>query len=234
MRPRPPLVAALILALVAVACGDSSTPPVDTGAADSAFDASDTSVDAADTGGGGAYCPVVGYSQCGGDLVGTWAFRALCPEDPAAAAALCEHPYDDRAVCMGVGNEAVCDGRQEGTLVFGADGSLEVDTTTTLIATWNFTDECLADVATSGTTPEEHCAAVGNDRLTCTYEDGCTCVGDPIVEMDTNTSTWEVVGDDLTLGDDPPATYCIEGDLLTMDYYAFHPVSWRYWVLERQ
>lgn len=214
--------------LVLCACGDSATR-TDSATPDAAPDSA-----GGDSAATSAYCPVVDFAACGGDLVGTWAFRALCPEDPAAAAALCEHPYDDRAVCMGEGNEAVCDGRQEGTLTFAADGSLDVETTTTLIATWRFTDECLTAVATSGATPEEHCASIANERLTCTYDAGCTCVGDPIVESDTNTSTWQVVDSDLTLGEDPPAAYCVDGDRLTMDYYLYHPVSWRYWVLERQ
>ena len=186
-----------------------------------------------DSGGGNEWCPVVGYEACGGDLVGTWAFRSLCPEDPDAAAALCEQPYDDRAVCTGVGNEATCDGTYEGTLTFGADGMVVVEATNTLVANWNFTDACLAEVAT-GATPEERCASIGNDRLTCTYTDHCNCVGDPIVQEDMNTVAYTIDGMDVTLGDDPPASYCVDGDRLTMDYYVFHPVSWRYWVLERQ
>ena len=149
-----------------------------------------------------------------------------------AAAALCEHPYDDRAACVGVGNEAVCDGTQTGWLVFHEDGSIDIDTTLTLVATWGFSDDCLAAVST-GASAEERCAALGSDRLSCSYDGGCTCVGDPFVQTDTNVATYAVVGDEVTIGDDPPATYCIDGDLLTMDYYVFHPVSWRYWLLER-
>lgn len=187
-----------------------------------------------DAGRAAGYCPVVGYAPCGGDLIGTWAFRALCPEDPEAAAALCEHPFDDRVECTGAGNEARCDGAQTGTLIFAADGTLEVDTTVTLVATWGFSDACLESVARAGATPAERCASLTTERLECAYDGACSCVGAPIVESDTNTSTYAIDGLDVTLGDNPPASYCVDGDTLTMDYYVFHPVSWRYWVLERE
>ncbi len=179
-------------------------------------------------------CPVVGYAACGGDLLGTWLFRSLCPDDPVAAAALCEHPYDDRPECIGTGNEAICDGTHSGSLVFLADGSVEIDTQVRLAATWSFTDKCLAAVVATGSTAEERCGEMASARLSCVYEGRCTCVGDPIVESDTNSAPYAISGDELTIGEDPPATYCVDGDRLTMDYYAFHPVSWRYWVLVRE
>ncbi len=184
-------------------------------------------------GGEGSYCPVVGYSACGGDLTGTWSFDALCPEDAEAAAALCEHPYDDREVCQGDGNEATCRGQQAGTLVFHSDGTLSIDTELTLYTAWNFTHACLEAVARGGSTPAERCASLTTERLTCSYDAQCTCIGKPIVQADSNTSTYKVSGQDVTLGDDPPASYCVEGDTLIMDYYLYHPVSWRYWVLHR-
>lgn len=221
------------------ACAEPADKPVaDTGAQDlGAADAGDTGrPDAApdpDLPAANQWCPVVGYEACGGDLTGTWAFRSLCPEDAAAAAALCEHPYDDQAVCTGPGNEARCDTSYEGTLTFGTDAMVTIAATDTIIASWNFTDDCLAAVA-RGTTPEERCASLGNERLTCTYDGACHCVGAPIVQEDLNTVPFAVDGMDVTLGEDPPASYCVDGDRLTMDYYVFHPVSWRYWVLERQ
>jgi len=42
------------------------------------------------------------------------------------------------------------------------------------------------------------------------------------------TGDYAVDGDEIRLGDDPPARYCVDGDALVMDYYEFHPVSWRY------
>jgi hypothetical protein len=180
------------------------------------------------------YCPVVDYAACGGDLLGTWALRALCPEDPAAAAALCEHPYDDRAVCSGAGHEAICDSSAAGTFTFNGDDTVDIDTTLTLISTWHFTDDCLADVDPAGADAEARCLGMGNDRLTCSYQDHCSCVSDPMPQSDTTTGTWAIVDGDLVLGDDPPSSYCVDGDGLVMDYYVYHPVSWRYWVLERE
>lgn len=181
------------------------------------------------------FCPVINYASCGGDLVGTWNFRAVCPDDPAAAAALCEHPYDDRPVCTGNGNEAICDGTHSGTLTFKSDGSLDIETTVTLVVTHNFTDECLAAVIPRYNTAEERCADLNNNqRLSCTYNTQCKCVSEPIVESDSRSGSYTIADGDLILGDDPPASYCIDGERLTMDYYLYHPVSWRYWILERK
>jgi hypothetical protein len=184
--------------------------------------------------GGDEWCPVTDYVPCGGDIVGTWAYRGLCPEDPEAAAALCEHPYEDRPVCTGTGNEAVCDSTDTGTLIFYEDLSIDIETHFSMVTTYNFTDQCLEAVAASGATPEERCAAMSREHLACAYAEQCTCVSDPMVEDFTNTATYVIVDNEVTIGEDPPSTYCIEGDILTMDFYLFHPVSWRYWVLERQ
>jgi hypothetical protein len=227
------LLLGLLFVILLGACGGDDAGTLDTGTRDAGDSATDSALPT-DAAPGDGYCPIVGYSECGGDLIGTWAFRDLCPEDPAAAAALCEHPFDDQPVCAGTGNEAVCDGNQTGTLTFNTDGTVDVATETVLIGTWNYTNDCLAAVTTSGGTPEEQCDSLNNGRQVCTFVAGCTCVGEPIMESFTNNAPYEVVGNDLTLGDDPPSSYCIDGDLLTMDYYVFHPVSWRYWVLERQ
>jgi hypothetical protein len=217
------------------ALSDAAQPGDGAGSDASTDDAPTGDAPAVDAPAGGQYCPVVGYSACGGDILGTWGMRALCPEDPAAAAALCEHPYDNRTVCTGTGNEATCDGSVSGTLTFKADGTVEIDTQLTLVTSYNFTDECLAAAITTGTTAEERCLSMTKaDKLTCSYNARCTCVSAPMVESDKKTGTYKIEGQDLTLGEDPPASYCVDGDRLTMDYYVFHPVSWRYWVLERE
>ena len=158
---------------------------------------------------------------------------ALCPEDAAAAAALCEHPYGDQPACMGPGNEAVCQSTPGGTITFDGEGTVEVATTSTLITQWNFTDACLEAVATSGDDGPARCASLTSERLACRYEASCTCQGQPIEQQDDNRGTYVINGNEVVLGDDPPATYCVGGDRLVMDYYVAHPVSWRYWVLER-
>ncbi len=184
---------------------------------------------------GSEYCPVVNYHPCGGELLGTWAFRALCPEDPEAAAALCEHPYDNKTECTGEGNEAICASTHTGTLTFQDDGMVDIETAVTLVSTWHFTDECLAVAVPQGNSGEERCAQLDtNEKLTCTYDGGCTCVGEPMSEGDSGTADYVIDGQDLMIGEDPPSTWCVDGDILTMDFYAYHPISWRYWVLERQ
>lgn len=246
---RTMMAASAVFALLVIcnACGDDDSTSPDSAAvsdgavtADAAVgDATATDTATADTAtadapAGDEYCPVVGYTACGGDILGTWAMRALCPEDPAAAAELCQHPYDNLAICTGPGNEAVCDGTPSGTLTFNADGSLDIDTQISLVTSYNYTDQCLEAAVRAGVTAEERCLSMANDHLTCTYEGHCHCVSDPMVESDKKTDTYTIDGDDLILGEDPPSTWCVDGDRLIMDYYLVHPVSWRYWVLERQ
>ena len=181
-------------------------------------------------------CPVVGYEACGGDVLGTWAFMDLCPEDPEAAAALCENPFDDRPACVDGGNVNRCEGYQSGTLTFDGAGVVTVDTESGMDVSWIFTDACLEAAQQGGATPEARCLGMNTDKLSCTYEpDACACVGlVSMTQSDFNEAPYAIEGDEIVLGEDPPATYCVDGDRLIMDYYLFHPVSWRYWVLERQ
>ena len=179
-------------------------------------------------------CPVTYYEVCGGDLIGEWSFLSLCPEDVEAGAALCESPYDDREECIGEGNEASCDGTTKGTLNFKENGEVEFETEISLTSTWRFTDECLDSVGREPQPAEEHCLGMNNERLTCEYTPGsCQCESAPMVETDSGTAEYQVSNNEIIIGEDPPSTYCIQGDILIMDYYLFHPVSWRYWILER-
>jgi hypothetical protein len=202
--------------------------------ADDEGDASDADEGGHDADDQAQVCPVTGYSPCGGSLLGAWSFLDLCPEDPEAAAALCESPFDDRPECVGSGNLSICDSTKTGTLDFRADGTILFEDEIVMIATWYFTDRCLEAVRTEST-PTERCESISNEHLRCEYQpDRCVCVSDPMPEHDEGSGTYVVSDNELVIGDDPPATYCIDGDRLTMDYYLFHPVSWRYWVLERE
>lgn len=180
------------------------------------------------------WCPVEGYAACGGDLTGTWKFLALCPEDAQAAADLCESPFDDKAECVGGGNINDCKGFHEGTLTFDGNGQVAFETELWMAMTWVYTDACLAAAGVAGGTPEERCLGLSSDKLTCNYlPDECTCSAETGKEFDSGDAAYSLAGDELVIGEDPPATFCIEDDLLIMDYYLFHPVSWRYWVLQR-
>jgi hypothetical protein len=176
-----------------------------------------------------ASCPVEGYAACGGDLSGTWVFAGLCPESPDAVP--CESPFSDEPACTADGNTAACTLAPEGALTF--DGAnVHVVRTLTAETTYVFTDDCLAAVRTE-TTPEDRCAGLDRpDVLACTYATGaCTCVGSVEDEPIDATVPYTVTGNDLAF-DELTATYCVAGDVLTLDFDP-HPQSWRYWVLQR-
>lgn len=227
----------LTLILGAVGCARTEDTDDDTTEADDddITEAVDDDTSEADDDTTDEYCPVEDYEPCDGDLAATWGFRALCPEDPEVAAEVCEHPFDNVTECSGTGNEALCDGDASGTLSFHADGTVDVDVEITLVTTWHFTDECLATVVDGFDTAEERCADLdARQGQTCTYDTSCVCVTEPLVDGTTTTVDYTLEGQDLSIGNDPPSTYCIDGDTLTMDFYAYHPISWRYWVLERE
>lgn len=205
----------LATSLVVIACGDDGGETPDAAAPDAALP--------------GAACPVEGYQPCGGELAGTWSFAGLCPESPDDVP--CENPFGDEPACTEAGNSQSCTLAAEGALTF--DGAnVRVERTLIVDATYVFTDACLAAVRTEPT-PEERCAGLSNPpALSCTHgAAGCTCAGRtedaPIDESVPYTAT----GSDLTFADFT-ATYCVDGDRLTLDLTP-HPQSWRYWVLDR-
>lgn len=183
----------------------------------------------------GDFCPVEDFEACAGDVVGTWRVRSLCPDDPAAAAALFESPYDDREECVGGGNSTIGHSEVDGLFELASDGAVMFEMTTTIRMEWVFDDTCLAAAPLRGATAEERCADVANERVTCSYTpDACHCESDEIVQPESGSGTYTIDGDEIQFGDDPPARYCVDGDRLVMDYYLYHPVSWRYWVFERE
>src|SRR5688572_15167889 len=109
-----PMLPALLLAVLAVGCGDddgggSDAAAVDAAAADAAGGSDGGgAADAGGDGDGGAvgFCPVTGYQPCGGDLVGAWAMVANCPESPDDIP--CESPFDGEPLCTAPGNSVSC------------------------------------------------------------------------------------------------------------------------------
>ena len=185
-------------------------------------------------GGGGEACPVTGYAPCVGDVVGTWSIGGFCPDDPAAAAALFEHPYSDTTECADRELNTV-DGVlvHEGTITFTATEA-QANFTEEAHVTWGFTTACLGAVFAKSTA-EDACAELGSGggNLTCTFAaDYCTCAGVIEGKPSTETIAYTVDGSAMQLGE-AAVTYCVDGDTLTLDF-AEHPVSWRYWVLDRQ
>lgn len=232
MRSLRPLVLGPLL--VVAACGgsgdDDTADAAGGGGGDSAagVDAAAPTVDGAVA---ANECPAQFDAPCGGDLTGTWQIVGLCPDDPAAAAALFEHPFSDLPACAD--REA---NRVDGVLVH--TGSVTIDATSVQLdfteaaqVTWGFTTDCLRAIDGEAA-PADACAALGG-RATCVFAGGvCTC--DALVEGKPSMGTLPLVAvdtDTVTI-DGLTVDYCAGVDSLVLDW-AEHPVSWRYWVFTR-
>lgn len=222
--------ALVLVGVFAVACGGGGGDDGGSADAPASVDAAGGGADAPPSGGG--VCPVTGYAACGGELLGEWTISGFCPDDPEAAAALFEHPFSDTPECADRTMNTV-EGVlvHEGSLAFsGAD--VQINMTEEARVTWGFTTECLAAVFAKST-PEAACAELDSGNATCTFAAGfCTCDGVVPGKPSAETIAYAAT-DAMTLSiDGNSVSYCIDGDTLTLDW-ADHPVSWRYWVLER-
>ena len=180
-----------------------------------------------------AICPVVGFQPCGGDLSGTWNVVSFCPEDPAAAAALFEHPYDDRQACKDrTKNTVDAVVTQTGTITFAA-GEIVMDVTSTYDLTYGFTDACLAVAVPAEPDPKSACLAMEKPgKLSCTYQpDRCVCTGKIVNPGQTETAPYELVSSTQLKMDGMLAGFCRSGSVLILDWEK-HPISWRYWILQ--
>lgn len=217
-----------------VACGGGSGDDVDAagGGGDAGGDASGGGVDA---GGGGGVCPVTGFTACGGELSGTWSIREFCPADPEAAAALFEHPFSDTPECADRTMNTV-DGVLVHTGTIAFDGTnVQMNITEEAHVTYGFTSACLAAVYAKSTA-QEACDELGSrGTVTCTFvADFCTCSGVVPGEPSSDSVPYTLTDATTVSIDGVSAAYCVDeaGTGLTLDF-AEHPVSWRYWVLER-
>ncbi len=180
-------------------------------------------------------CPVLGYEACGGDLLGKWKFLDMCPEDPVAANDLCESPFDNLPACVGGGNDILCDSVIDGTLEFIDADTAKMVSEHWIVFSWVFTDACLVAAGQPGADSQARCLSLNSEKLTCTYAaDACTCSGQSWKEPDDTELPYSASGSEMTLfQDELKVSYCIDGDQLVIDHYFYHPVSWRYWVLEK-
>lgn len=184
--------------------------------------------DSSDTAPSAGACPVIDGDPCGGDILGTWTVAEFCPDDPEAAAALCENPFDDPAC---TDTERACPFVRSGTIVFSATEAT-LDTVTSITPMYRFSSACVQAVKPEAAGAEAACAAMGSPKLTCVYEPGtCVCTGSTEPEPAVETLPVTIDGQSLKLGESA-ATFCVSGDRLTLDF-AMHPVSWRWWVLDR-
>jgi len=210
-----------------------ATVPSDAGAVVGATDAPVPGGIASDATATVPSCPLAGFAPCGGELLGVWSFVKLCPEDPAAAAALCEHPYDNLSACKKPGGTVACESITTGTMTFDDAGMVTIARDYAIAATWGFSDACLA-AAKPGLQGEAACKAlVKPGKLACVYTPGqCTCSATVSEGPTTDSAAYTVQGNTVFLGTEVNANFCITGDRLVLDMIP-HIISWRWWILDR-
>ncbi len=234
----------VLLACLAPACGSNSQgrSPADAasaadggqerdaGQAHDAGQASDSG-SAGDAASHAEVCPVERYTACGGELSGTFLFAGLCPEKPEDVP--CESPFDGEPACTGGSNAVSCRLVADGSLTFAA-GEVRVQRSAVVAAHYTFSAECLAAIRPEASDAQARCSALSRPpALGCSFADGlCQCLGQTSPETLDETLPYTVSGTNLTLGGELTASYCVEGETLTLDFDP-HPASWRYWVLTR-
>ncbi len=207
----------------------SETAPSDTGSADAADPATPSSAS--------WQCPTAAEVPCGGALEGTrWSIVDFCPEDPAAAAALFEHPFDDLPACQPPGSAAAGQLVDTGEIAF-QDGQIVMDIGGYAQTTYTFSAACLAAVK-PGAEPAVACASLAKPGvMTCSLGPGAgTCICEAKVPKEGGKSTLPyaiVGGTTLKVGTEFSADYCVQGERLLLDVSP-HIVSWRWWLLKRK
>lgn len=152
------------------------------------------------------------FEACGGDLVGTWTARGICPSG--------ESLMDDYPAC----DDRVLEGEPEfsGTFTFGADGSFSRDTLLGGDFHHEYDDDCIAAVTDGALDAAAYCAVLGNSASrpdspysgTCTAADGlCICDLTTHLEL-TGTGTFAVTGSALAIDGGPGNEFCVSGDEL--------------------
>ncbi|MCO4760467.1 MAG: hypothetical protein KC502_03140 [Myxococcales bacterium] len=214
--------------------GDAQTGDAQTGDAetDAAAQVDASTSDAATAKGP---CPINNYVACGGDPIGKWKIVALCPEDPAKAAALCEHPYDNKTACQGTGNQTVCTWNRTGLIELNEDKSAALSMESSISFAWTFDASCLAEVK-PGKSPAAACSDLVNPKMSCEMKGAlCHCGGTSSPQKDAFSGSWTIADGKLSVGAPGKkpvmGTFCRQGPRLTWDVFP-HPISWRYWVLE--
>jgi hypothetical protein len=158
------------------------------------------------SGGGDAGEPTCSATlPCGGDLVGTWTAKALCGESLTDS------------MCPSATGSAT--GSVSGTITFKSDLTYSEDLTFTLSAALTVPSSCLQGVTDCSMLDEPLPVngGTGTAMLTCTGSPSkscaCTAKGDALVSTMGAYSTSE---NEVTLGSDSPAGYCVEGDELLL------------------
>lgn len=148
------------------------------------------------------------FTDCGGDLTGTWNVSHYCPTGEPA------NPVAD--TCPDAAYEIHFDA--SGTMTFDANGDYEQVITQSSTFEATIPASCIADQGWGD------CAAIAADVFsgdaTCTDNGGgCTCTGDALPEQDVNaTGTWSSTGSRWSVALDNIGTvegdFCVEGDVM--------------------
>lgn len=220
---------------------DAAATPGDGVAGDVAVDAgADAAVDSggdAATWSGGWQCPVAAEPACGGALEGTtWSIVDFCPEDPTAAAALFEHPFDNLPACKPPGGTVEGQLVDTGEIAF-VDGEMILDIGGYAETTYTFSSACLAAVKPDLSAAAACAALTKPGLMSCALPDGggvCTCQAKVPKEGGKSKLPYAIVGGTtLKAGNELSASYCVQGDRLLLDVSP-HIVSWRWWLLRRK
>jgi hypothetical protein len=193
-------------------------------------------VPGADAGGAGGpgptdmLCPAA-FTACGGNPVGTWTVQAMCPADGLLVRP-CEHPWDTLPECGPGAASGTCEQRYGGTLTLRNDGTATFDSFAGFGVVYELSPGCL-EAASAGATPEERCAALAGERLSCTFADGtCTCEGGGEPESEVVEGPFTIDGDHLRIAtaiEPIEGDYCVEGDRLLVE----GALGWQTWILTR-
>ncbi len=189
---------------------------------------------------GGGACPAAAEPACGGQLEGTtWTVVDFCPEDPTAAAALFEHPYDNLPACQPPGGTVKGQLVDTGEISF-ADGQMLMNFGGYAETTYTFSPACLQAVK-PGLDPAAACTAMSKpDIMTCQFGPDavagnlCTCLAKVPKEGGKEQAPYAIVGGKtLKISTEISAAYCVQGDRLLLDVSP-HIVSWRWWLFKRK
>jgi len=161
----------------------------------------------------GACTDFADFEACGGDVEGTWEFALACADVTAESLFGEDNPFE---MCPDLGVSFVID--ISGTITFEGSGDYMSSVTRSGEFGLNIPTTCLDQIGGS-------CAMFADpeDMTTATEVDGvCEVVTAQDESTSTEMGTYELEGstvimtDSATSEEDPPAEYCVQGDVITV------------------
>lgn len=156
---------------------------------------------------------------CGGDLVGTWTFKAACVDASAASSVVTSAMTGGVSCSTAMVQDT--DSKVSGSLSFKSDSTYQNDMTLTTTVNVLLPSECLKfqgitvtcgqlnQVVASG-------AITGIDSFKCgAASGGCSCAV-VVTSKDTSSGTYTVAGNSVALSSSPQGggDYCVQGNEL--------------------